>query len=85
MIEQRLMIHPYTREGVRLEWEPEGTIAFFQTEPAVIRGNRAGLVTLARHLLTLAQSEVPVGAHIHLDQFNGLEDESSELVLELGA
>ena len=44
----------------------------------VISGNRAGLLSLANHLLTLAD-EIP-GHDFHLDEYNSLEDGSSELV-----
>ena len=50
--------------------------------PIVVRGNVAGLRSLARHLLTLAQEDVPSGSHVHLDDIGGLEPGSIELVLE---
>ncbi|MGW6819315.1 Imm32 family immunity protein [Streptomyces sp. NPDC055005] len=48
----------------------------------VIEANAAGLKTLAGHLLTLAQDGTPDGAHLHLEDNNGLEDGSASLVLE---
>ncbi|MEU9753767.1 hypothetical protein AB0D90_11585 [Streptomyces althioticus] len=48
----------------------------------VIEANSAGLKTLAGHLLTLAQDGTPDGAHLHLEESNGLEDGSARLVLE---
>ncbi|MEV6379771.1 hypothetical protein AB0M31_10200 [Streptomyces sp. NPDC051773] len=48
----------------------------------VIEANAAGLKTLAGHLLTLAQDGTPDGAHLHLDEHNGLEEGSVALVLE---
>ncbi len=47
---------------------------------AVVSGNREGLLSLAHHLLRLAE-ESP-GSHIHLDEFNSLETDSAELILE---
>lgn len=44
-----------------------------------IEANREGLVSLANILLTLAD-EHP-GAHVHLDEYNALEDGSCELVI----
>jgi hypothetical protein len=41
-----------------------------------------GLKTLAGHLLTLAQDSTPDGAHLHLEENNGLEEGSVGLVLE---
>jgi hypothetical protein len=48
----------------------------------VIEANAAGLKTLAGHLLTLAQDGTPDGAHLHLEESNGLENGSAGLVLE---
>ncbi|MFB7862229.1 hypothetical protein [Streptomyces sp. NPDC056069] len=48
----------------------------------VIEANAAGLRTLAGHLLVLAGDGVPDGAHLHLEDSNGLEDGSISLVLE---
>ncbi|MFF9840670.1 hypothetical protein [Streptomyces sp. NPDC013740] len=48
----------------------------------VIEANAAGLRTLAGHLMVLAGDGVPDGAHLHLEDSNGLEDGSVSLVLE---
>ncbi|MFD0367735.1 hypothetical protein [Streptomyces sp. NPDC127114] len=48
----------------------------------VIEANAAGLRSLAAHLLVLAGDGVPDGAHLHLEDGNGLEDGSVGLVLE---
>ena len=47
---------------------------------AVISANREGLLSLAIHLMSLAE-ETP-GSHIHYDDQNSLEDGSAELVIE---
>ncbi|MFD3571196.1 hypothetical protein [Streptomyces sp. NPDC058667] len=44
--------------------------------------NAAGLRTLAGHLLLLAGDGFPEGAHLHLEDSNGLEDGSVGLVPE---
>ncbi len=64
-----------------LVWE-EGFQIDVRTESgaAVIRANREGLLSLANHLRALAGE--PAGSHIHLDQWNALEDGSVELILE---
>ena len=69
--------------SIRLTWEPDFLISVSQSEhgETVIRSNRDGLISLANHLLTLAQDGVPSGSHIHLDQYNSLEEGSSELIL----
>lgn len=70
--------------SIHLTWEPEAMISVTQSEygETLIRANRDGLISLANHLLTLAQRAVPSGAHIHLDPYNSLEEGSSELILE---
>ena len=69
--------------GIQFAWEDGFIIA---TEPHghgfIIRANRDGLISLARHLLTLAQETVPGGWHFHLDDSNALEDGSCELTVE---
>lgn len=69
--------------GIELQWD-EGFEITAQIDGNVvqIKANRAGLVSLARHLLTLAQAEVPAGRHIHLDELNALEDGSCGLIFE---
>ena len=70
------------RDGLQLEWENNFSIKVINDDAITIKGNRAGLISLARHLLTLAQIEVPDGYHIHLDENNSLEDGSVDLILE---
>ena len=54
-------------------WEtPERTV--------VISGNPAGLRSLARHLLTLAQDSVPDGRHLDFDSYSGWLEEGSAAV-----
>ncbi len=77
-----------------LDYEPQRTLKllwekgyFLSTETVDgksirIIGNQGGLISLARHLLTLAQSSVPTGSHIHLDEWNSLEKDSVELIIE---
>ncbi|MFE6482209.1 hypothetical protein ACFVGN_04590 [Streptomyces sp. NPDC057757] len=48
----------------------------------VIEANAAGLKTLAGHFLALAEEGTPDGAHLHLEEHNGLEAGSVGLVLE---
>ena len=69
--------------GVRFDWDvgSEIEVRSYGSE-TVIEANRAGLRSLARHCLTLAQEEVPPGLHLHLDEGSGLEPGSSSLVIE---
>ena len=46
----------------------------------VISANREGLLSLANHLITLA--ETTDGDHFHLDEHNSLEEGSAELIIE---
>ena len=66
---------------MKLIWEDGFTIHVKTDQKTVIvSANREGLLSLANHLRTLAQEEQ--GSHIHLDEFNGLEENSAELIIE---
>jgi hypothetical protein len=71
-------------EGISLKWEVNFKIStrVDDKEIIAISANPQGLISLARHLLVLAQASVPIGCHIHLDVSNSLEDGSRELVIE---
>ncbi len=47
---------------------------------AVISANREGLLSLAKQLTAMA--EAAPGTHIHYDEYNSLEDGSSEMIIE---
>lgn len=69
--------------GLRLEWEDNFEISSsVENNTVTITANKEGLISLAKHLLTLAQVEVPTGSHIHLDDINSLETNSVELIFE---
>lgn len=74
----------YSPAGVPLEWDKDFEIAVAVLEDGVIRivANRAGLRSLARMLLTLSEDVVPSGTHVHLDEYNSLEQGSAELIVE---
>ena len=46
----------------------------------IISANREGLLSLANHLMALA--EETEGSHIHLDMYNALEEGSTEIIVE---
>ena len=70
-------------KGLQLQWEKDFVISVNTPGNEVtIKANKSGLISLARHLLTLAQDFVPKHSHIHLDEYNSLEEGSSELILE---
>jgi len=73
----------HKQKGIKTIWDNNFIVeSAIHGNSIVIRANEAGLRSLARHLLTLAQNEVPKGAHIHYDDLNSLEDGSCEIVLE---
>lgn len=47
----------------------------------VLSANKEGLLSLARQLIALSE-ETP-GSHLHYDKNNSLEEDSSDLVVEL--
>lgn len=53
-----------------------------ENNKVVISANREGLISMVNHLLNLAQADVPCGTHIHLDEYNALEDGSIDLIIE---
>jgi len=46
----------------------------------VISANREGLLSLAKHLTALADGEP--GDHVHYDEFDSLEEGSTEIIIE---
>ncbi|MEV4847948.1 hypothetical protein AB0K20_32720 [Micromonospora matsumotoense] len=74
--------------GVGTEWDAEAVLRaeVWETpeKTVVISGNPAGLRSLARHLLTLAQNSVPDGGHLDFDTYCGwLEDGSTGIRVEV--
>jgi hypothetical protein len=47
----------------------------------MIKANKAGLISLALQLLTLAQDDFGSGQDIHLDKYAALEDHSIDLII----
>ncbi|UFJ61974.1 hypothetical protein [Brevibacillus sedimenti] len=80
----QIKIPKYTNDsGFQFVWEDNFII---ETEingnTIIIRANKDGLISMAKHLLTLAQNEVPTGTHIHYDELNSLEEGSCEIVIQ---
>lgn len=72
----------YTKEGFVFAWEEGFSIRCTTNDFGVcIEANKEGLISLARHILELAQEDVPEFEHIHLDEHNSLEDNSVELTI----
>jgi hypothetical protein len=69
-------------DGFHHHWENGFEIQVNGNESLVnISANKEGLISLAIQLLTLAQENVSSGTHFHLDQFNSLNDGSTELII----
>lgn len=69
--------------GLRLCWCDGYSVKISTNDnEVIISANREGLVSLVNHLLNLAQKDVPCGSHIHLDEYNSLEDGSLDLIIE---
>lgn len=65
---------------MRIRWEDGFEIRTSASDGEVtISANREGLLSLA-HILTDLTSEKP-GTHVHLDEYNSLEEGSVELVI----
>ena len=68
--------------GFKYKWEDCFKIeTIVKNNEIIIKANKEGLVSLARHLLNLAQDAVPKDVHLHLDENNSLEDGSTDLVI----
>jgi hypothetical protein len=48
----------------------------------LIKANKEGLISMANHLLNLAQDDIPKNYHMHFDELNSLEEGSRELIIE---
>jgi hypothetical protein len=68
--------------GLEMDWDDSFEILVTSDNDGVqIVANPAGLRSLARHMLLLAQERVPSGHHIHLDENSPLEPGSVSLIL----
>lgn len=69
-------------DGLRLVWDDNFSIVVSVNPTEVsVKANRAGLISLARHLLTLARDDVRQGTHVHLTADQEI-DSSVDLILE---
>ncbi len=69
--------------GIQYHWTNSFEVDIRTVNEAVqISANKEGLLSLANHLLNLAQDEVPNGVHLHFDEYNSLEDGLLELIIQ---
>ena len=81
-MEIKIEVPEYGKPGFKIHWEDDSAIrCTIEGTQVIIDANKGGLISLARHLLELAQDNVPHHTHFHLDEFNSLEDGSSELII----
>ena len=65
---------------MKIEWvEGFEIMAAAESDRIVISANREGLLSLAKHLTALADSAP--GEHIHYDEYNSLEEGSTEMII----
>ena len=70
-------------KGFEYKWENNFDIGVkAENGVVIITANKEGLTSLANHLLNLAQEKVPSGYHLHLDEYNSLDDGSLELIVQ---
>ena len=66
---------------MNVEWVDGSRIKVkIENDTITISANRQGLLSLSRQLSDLADEES--GAHIHYDEYNSLEDDSTEMIIE---
>lgn len=82
-MEKVIVFNEYNKEKViELIWENGFEVkCSIEDDAIVIQANEAGLISLANHLVTLAQDNITSGAHMHFDEINSLEDGSTELII----
>lgn len=83
-MEIQIKVNDYnTQDGLKLNWTDNYKIEVNNNHgEIIISANEEGLLSLANHFLTLAQANVPTGTHIHLDEYNSLEEGSAEVVIQ---
>jgi hypothetical protein len=66
---------------MNVEWVDGSRIKVtIENDTVTISANRQGLLSLSRQLSDLADEEN--GVHIHYDEYNSLEDDSTEMIIE---
>ncbi len=77
-----IFVPKYDGKNFLFVWEDDFSIkCSIDNNSVIIEADSGGLISLARHLLELAQENVPEFKHIHLDEYNSLDDNSAELII----
>ena len=70
-------------KGFVYNWEGDFDIEVkYENGDVILSANKEGLTSLAKHLLNLAQDQVPNGYHLHLDEYNSLEEGSVNFIIQ---
>ena len=79
----KIKVPKYDENGIDLLWEEGFQIncSIYDDDTACLEANKEGFISLARHMLEMAQDSVPDSTQIHLDEHNFLEEGSSELII----
>jgi hypothetical protein len=73
----------FPEDGLKSTWETGFKInCSISNGTMIISANQQGLLSLAKNLLVLAQTNVPSGSHYHFDEYNSLEKDAVELIIE---
>lgn len=82
-MEMKLEVPDFTEsKGIQCKWETGFEIDVkYENGVVTIAANKEGLISMANHLLNLAQAKVPSGRHLHFDEYNSLEETSIELII----
>ena len=69
--------------GLKNDWENGFIIKTkYENDQFNVIANKEGLISQAKQLLAIAQDTVPSGQHFHYDDYNSLEDGSTELIIQ---
>lgn len=80
-----LTVPLYERRGFHFDWEDGFFISTEEvksTSAVLINANKEGLLSLAKHLIVLAQESVPNNYYIDFDDTNSLEEGSKPLIFK---
>ena len=79
-----LNIPEYSAEkGLKIQWKDNYHIDIeIQNSQVIIQANAEGLISMAMLFVSLADKNVPVNYHVHLDDTNSLEEHSIEMIIQ---
>ncbi|WP_207431279.1 Imm32 family immunity protein [Sabulibacter ruber] len=70
-------------EGFKYKWVKGFEIEIkVEKDTIFFKANKEGLISMANHFMNIAQDTIPAGYHIHLDDYNSLEEGSSPIIIQ---